>query len=140
MRWGARVLVGGLLASTTALPWATYRNVATGRTTTFGAGAFAITIACGALAAVGLSLLPAPRLRFTALLLAGALVPVSAAAALTRIKMANEAANRSIGPFETAYAVGGGFAIAAAILLTVLTFLAWAEARSAAARHSPPMA
>ncbi len=141
MRWWARVLVGGLLASTVALPWATYRNLATGHTSTFGAGAFAIVIVCGALGAMGCSLMSSARARLVALLLGGAMVPVTAAAALTAIKTANDAAQRGIGPSETAYAAGSGVAIAAAILLTVLIALAYAEARAGAtARHptTPP--
>jgi len=138
MRPFTRVLVAVVLAATAFLPLASYRNYATGDMTTFHGGVFAFAIGCCGLVAAALSLLPQTRYALCAVLVASATVVLAVAAALTRIKMTNDASNHGSAPGQTAYAPGAGLAILLAMALLVLVVAAYRDARDAQASRSAP--
>ena len=125
----ARVAAAVGVAAAAFLPFATYRNVAVARTTTFHGGFLAVAMAVCALAAGGVSLAPPVRYRLIAGILATAALVLAAVGAATRIKMANDTANRLGGPSRTSYAAGSGVALIAATALVVLVAAAFGEAK-----------
>jgi hypothetical protein len=131
-----RMAVAVGLAAATLLPLARYKSYATGQTTMFHAGDFAVAIGSCALAAAALSLLPQIRYRLCAVLVASVAVVLAVAAAWTRIAMANDASNLGRTPGDTAYTFGAGLVTLLALALLFLVVTVHNEARHARDDHS----
>ncbi len=136
LRWWGPLAIATAVVATTALPLASYKNLETGRTMTFHAGALGFVIGGGAILAAVQSLPTSSRWRFTALVVACVVLLLSACAALNSIKVANDAANRGGTGSTTAYAPGAGLVIIAAFALVVMIGVGYADGRKATASRA----
>jgi hypothetical protein len=120
--WPIQVLAAGLLiVAATVMPWATYKDVTTGVTTTFRGGDLSALLAVVGVASVALSLLSITRtstlVKRVHVAVGSTALVVSIVLALSKISAANHVTQR--GPSQTSYALGSAVAVVAAAVIAL---------------------
>jgi hypothetical protein len=112
-----------LILAATVMPWATYKDVGRGATTTFRGGALGVVLVVIGIASIALSLmsLGRPSIAVSRLHLAVgcAAVIVCIVLALNRISAANNVT--AAGPSRTAYGYASGIAFIAAATIAFMS-------------------
>ena len=127
-----------LILAATVLPFATYKDLANGVTTTFGGGAGGVILVALGVASIGSSFVllrrPSPALYRIQLALGCSALVVAVVLSLDKISAANHF--EATGPSQTSYAFGSAVAVLAA---ATIAFTALTQLRTSA-RHGPGVA
>ncbi len=136
VRASAVQMVAGvlLIVATTAMPWATYKEVSTDRTIWFRGGPLAAVLVTLGAVSVVLSVVSLARLSRSMLrveLVVGCTaVGVSIALALSKISAANHFSSFQEGGAQTSYAIGAGLGVIVSIAIVVTSAIGLATAQA----------